>query len=71
LENTQVFDWKVSEASGREKSIPCWQVSYCEVAGELSHLGIRCGWGKDVGHIKEMTGMLQDILQVSVESWRL
>ena len=37
---------------------------YCEVACDLSPLGLRCGWGKDVGRIKEMIAMLQDILQV-------
>ena len=34
------------------------------MACDLSPLGLRCGWGKDVGRIKEMIAMLQDILQV-------
>ena len=34
------------------------------MACDLSPLGLRCGWGKDVGRIKEMIAMLRDILQV-------
>ncbi|KAG1674817.1 hypothetical protein FOA52_015204 [Chlamydomonas sp. UWO 241] len=37
--------------------------SYADVASSMAQLGFGCGWGKDVGRIKEMTGLLQDIMQ--------
>ncbi|KAG1674815.1 hypothetical protein FOA52_015202 [Chlamydomonas sp. UWO 241] len=36
---------------------------YVDVANDMAHLGIGCGWGKDVGRIGETVGLLQDIMQ--------
>ncbi|KAG1674807.1 hypothetical protein FOA52_015194 [Chlamydomonas sp. UWO 241] len=36
---------------------------YADVASEMAQLGFGCGWGKDVGRIRETVGLLEDIMQ--------
>ena len=44
---------------------PWMQIPYSDVACDLAKMGLRSGWGKNVGRIREMVAMLRDILQVS------